>query len=303
MAVTFTKQPLSKGFPVNQQRGLMPSGAQDTEAGEQAASGFKVDLNFGSTGGGRGTSRPGASAAITTAYKKELDAAIARRNRKQAEYIRGLLSGTRYRAPIDEMLKQVGTEETRQLGNISTLYGTLGTDGAKGTGLRGDIQTAYGTAAGQVTAGYDALKKWLGENAPTAYKDVTRATPVDVTNALAEYQQAQGVSTLPVDAQIAAMNVAAADGAKNYNTLLKVLQTASEDSQKSRLAEEQMARTTAGTGLTAAQAAALARLVAQQATAEAGVRTQFGQTRLAAEQAAIQRRQGLEDALRVLVGY
>lgn len=305
MPVTFSRQPNPrvKTTRVPKPGGLMPRAAEDTSAGEQAAGGFTVSLDFGSGGGGGGKSVPGAAAAITTSYKAAQDKAAAKRARKQADYIRGLLSGTGYRAPIDEMLGKVATEETRQLGDITSLYGTAGTAGAPGTGLRGDITTAYGTAQGQVTAGYDALKKWLGENAPKAYAEARRATPVDVTNALAAYQAAQGVSTAPTDAAVQMLNTAAAGGAQNYNTLLDTLAAAAKTAQESRMAEEQMARTTAGTGLTAAQTAALARLAAQQAQAEAGVRGQFGQTRLSAEQAAISRRQALEDALRALVGY
>jgi hypothetical protein len=208
-----------------------------------------------------------------------------------------------YDQSITDLLGKVNAEETRQLGDVRNLYGTVGTGGAPGTGLRGDVQTRYQTATGQVTAGYDALRNWLQTNAPQAYATATRATATPVANALAAYQAAQGVSSAPVDAQVAAMNVAAGGGAANYNNLLNVLSASERAVQQSRLAEEGMARLGTGNALTAAQTAALANLATQQATAENAVRGQFGQTRLAAEQARIQRRQGLEDALRALVGY
>ncbi len=251
------------------------------------------------------------SAIATTNYKTKVDKATAARNRAQADYIRGLLglkpgetpAAGAYDKSINETIAKINAEETRQLGDVAKLYGTVGTGGAAGTGFRGDVQKAYGLASGQVTAGYDTLRKWLQDNAPTAYAKAPAATATPVSNALAAYQAAQGVSSAPVDAQIAAMNVAAGGGAANYNNLLEVLKKAEESAQTSRLAEEQMARLATGNTLTAAQTAALANLLAQQTTAENAVRGQFGQQRLTAEQARIQRRTGLEDLLRSLVGY
>jgi len=285
-------------------------GQSDTDAGASDDTFTIGGVNFGSSGSGGGAAA-GTAATINTTYKVAADKATAARNRRQATYIRqilGLAPGASptagaYDQSITDLLGKVNTEETRQLGDVRNLYGTVGTGGVKGTGLRGDVQTAYGTATGQVTAGYDALRTWLQNNAPRAYANAPIATATPVDNALAAYQRAQGVSSAPVDAQVAAMNVAAGGGAANYNNLLNVLRAAETSGQTSRLAEEQMSRLGAGNALTAAQTAALANLATQQATAESGVRGQFGQTRLAAEQARIQRRQQLEDALRALVGY
>jgi hypothetical protein len=289
--------------------GPKPQLPGDTTAGESDAGGFVIGTpSFGSTGGGGAAST---SASINTRYKAATDKAAAARNRRQAEYIRGLLglapgatpAAGAYDQSITDLLGKVDAEEARQLTDVRNLYGTVGTGGAAGTGLRGDIQKAYGTATGQVTAGYDALRTWLQNNAPRAYASAPRATATPVDNALAAYQRAQGVSSAPVDAQVAAMNVAAGGGASNYNNLLGVLAAASNAAQESRLAEEGMARLGTGNVLTAAQTAALANLATQQATAENAVRGQFGQTRLSAEQSRIQRRTALEDALRALVGY
>jgi hypothetical protein len=292
-------------------RGQKPQLPGDVDAGAGDAGGFVINApSFGSTGGGTGGAST-TNAKITTGYKVATDKAAAARNRSQAAYIRqmlGLAPGQNpavgaYDQSITDLLGKVDTEEARQLGDVRSLYGTVGTGGAAGTGLRGDVQKAYGTATGQVTAGYDALRTWLQNNAPRAYANAPRATATPVDNALAAYQRAQGVSSAPVDAQVAAMNVAAGGGASNYNNLLGVLAAASNAAQESRLAEEGMARLGTGNALTAAQTAALANLATQQATAENAVRGQFGQTRLSAEQARIQRQQGLEDLLRGLVGY
>ena len=302
------RQTTRRGAPTRVTPRIVPANQQDTDTGTADAGGFVIGTpSFGSTGGGAAST----SAAINTKYKTDTDKAAAGRNRRQAEYIRkilGLKEGENpaagaYDQAITDLLGKVNAEETRQLGDVRSLYGTVGTNGAAGTGLRGDVQTRYGTATGQVTAGYDALRTWLNKNAPKAYAEARAATATPVDNALAAYQRAQGVSSAPVDAQVAAMNVAAGGGAANYNNLLTVLRAAETSNQESRLAEEGMSRLATGNALTAAQTAALANLATQQATAENAVRGQFGQTRLSAEQSRIQRRTALEDALRALVGY
>ncbi len=266
-----------------------PMGASDTTAGESDAGDFTFSLDFGSSGGGAATSAAG----INTSYKAAQDRATARRNRAQADYIRGLLGGTGYRAPIDALLTKVGEEETRQIGALDTQFAPAITN----------VKTAYTTGTQQATAGYDALRNWLTQNAPTAYAGATRAVASPMDNALQAYQRAQGVPTGRTDAAVQLANLAATGGASNYNQLLNTLATAESAGQQSRLAEEGMARLATGNQLSLAQSAALANLATQRATAETGIRSQFGQTRLSAEQAAIQRRQALEDALRALVGY
>lgn len=273
--------------------GQRPMGASDITAGESDAGGFNFTLDFGSSGGGGGGGAAGASAAINTRYKIATDKAAARRNRAQANYIRGLLGGTGYRAPVDELLKKVGEEETRQIGALDTQFAPA----------ISNVKTAYETGTKQATAGYDALRNWLTQNAPTAYASATRAVASPIDNALQAYQRAQGVPTGRADAAVQLANLAATGGASNYNQLLNTLTAMESAGQQSRLAEEGMARLATGNQLSAAQAAALAQLATQRATAESGIRSQFGQTRLSAEQAAIQRRQALEDALRALVGY
>lgn len=272
--------------------GTRPMAQGDTDAGTEAGSGFSFNLDFGSTGGGAGGAA-GTSAAINTSYKIAQDKATARRNRAQANYIKGLLSGTGYRSAIDTMLGKVGEEETRQLGALDAQFAPA----------ISNVKTAYETGTKQATAGYDALRNWLTQNAPTAYASATRAVASPMDNALQAYQRAQGVPTDRSDAAVQLANLAATGGASNYNQLLNTLAAAESAGQQSRLAEEGMARLATGNQLSAAQAAALAQLATQRAGAETGIRSQFGQTRLSAEQAAIQRRQALEDQLRALLGY
>jgi len=222
---------LAPAVPVRQNAprlGPMPQTPEDTAAGEAAAGGYVID--FGSTGGGGGGA--GTSAAINTQYKLATDKATAKRNRKQADYIRGLLSGTGYRSAIDELLGKVGEEETRQLGALDTQFAPA----------KENITGAYTTATGQATTGYDTLRDWLSTNAPRAYSEATRAVASPIDNALAAYQRSQGVSTAPSDAAVQLANLAASGGASNYNSLLNTLAAASRAGQESRLAEEQMAR-------------------------------------------------------------
>jgi hypothetical protein len=172
-------------------------GQSDTDAGASDDTFTIGGVNFGSSGSGGGAAA-GTAATINTTYKVAADKATAARNRRQATYIRqilGLAPGASptagaYDQSITDLLGKVNTEETRQLGDVRNLYGTVGTGGVKGTGLRGDVQTAYGTATGQVTAGYDALRTWLQNNAPRAYANAPIATATPVDNALAAYQRA-----------------------------------------------------------------------------------------------------------------
>lgn len=278
---------------------IVPMGQSDIDAGSSAGSGFNVGIDFGSTGG---TGRASSSlAASNLTFKVGQAKAQAARNKAQAEYIKTLLAGTGYRAGIDELLGKVGEQETAEKAGVTSQYGTA----------RKTLEDLYGTstapsatsARGMTAAGYDTLKNWLAANAPTAYATATRAVPVSTENALAAYQRAQGVSSAPTDAQIAAMNVAAQGGAANYNNLLNTLAASERSSAASRAAEAQMAQNLANARLTAGYTSALGGLNAQEAAALAALTQKYGGTRLSAEQAAITRRTTLEDALRALTGY
>ena len=179
-----------------------PMGASDTTAGTEAGSGFNFTVDFGSTGSGGGGAA-GTSAAINTSYKIAQDKATAKRNRAQAEYIKGLLSGTGYRSAIDTLLGKVGEEETRQIGALDTQFAPA----------ISNVKTAYETGTKQATAGYDALRNWLTQNAPTAYASATRAVASPIDNALQAYQRAQGVPTGRADAAVQLANLAATGGA------------------------------------------------------------------------------------------
>lgn len=271
---------------------VVPMGQSDIDAGSTAGSGFNIGIDFGSTGGR--TSRASSSlAASNLTFKVGQAKAQAARNKAQAEYVKSLLAGTAYRAPIDTLLGKVGEEEKRQLGALDTQFAPA----------KENITKAYTTGTEQATAGYNALRNWLSTNAPQAYATATRAVATPIDNALAAYQRSQGISTAPTDAAYQLANLGSQGGAANYNSLLNTLAAASSAAQESRLAEEAMSRLATGNVLSRAQSSALANLAAQRAAAESGIRSQFGQTRLAAEQAAVTRRQALEDALRALQGY
>ena len=86
-------------------------------------------------------------------------------------------------------------------------------------------------------------------------------------------------------------------------TLINILKGAETTAQASRMAEAQQARNLADARLLAAYNQQLGGLNAQEAAALATLAQKYGGTRLSAEQAAITRRQQLEDVLRALQGY
>ena len=168
--------------------------------------------------------------------------------------------------------------------------------------LTGQLNTAYDTAGGLQTQGFDALKTYLQGNAPTAYANAPRATPGAVSNDLAQYMQAQGVDQSRANPGLMAANTSLQGGASNYNNLLGVLAANSAAGQESRLAEQQMGQQLAQAQLAAYKAQQAGTLSTQQLGALQDIQTQYNTAKFNAQQAALQRQQALQDALNTLYG-
>jgi len=110
------------------------------------------------------------------------------------------------------------------------------------------------------------------------------------------------VSTAPVDPTIAALNAAAGGGAQNYNSLLATLGQLQQSNQESRMAEQQMGRSGALSGLEQVYQGQQGGLQQQQLQALAELQSNIFGQRLTAEQQAAARNQAIQDALAGLLG-
>jgi hypothetical protein len=201
--------------------------------------------------------------------------------------------------------------------NVSNLIDTSGTQGeeyirnqynALVNQLRGaytpetNVGTGYLGAQGRTTAGYNALQNYLQANPPTAFQQAPQVPQTMASNDLAAYMGGQGVSTAPVDPTIAALNAAAGGGAQNYNRLLSTLGQLEQAGQQSRLAEQQMGRSGALSGLEQLYQTQTGGLQQQQLEALANLQANLTSQRLTAEQQAAARNQAVQDALASLLG-
>ena len=200
------------------------------------------------------------------------------------------------------ILDLIGQSETAGKEYIQNQYQTL-TDQLKGSYVpETNVGTGYLGAQGRTGQAYNALQNYLQQNQPRAFAQAPQALPTTVTNDLAQYMGGQGVSTAPVNPTIAALNAAAGGGAQNYNSLLSTLNQLSQAGQQSRMAEEQIGRSGALSGLEQLYQGQQGGLQQQQLQALAELQSNIFSQRLAAEQQAAARNQALKDALAALLG-
>ena len=172
--------------------------------------------------------------------------------------------------------------------------------------LMGLLTKQYDTAQQTTNLGYDALRNYLTQNVPTAYSSALQAaqaapTPT-IVNDIAQYMRGQGVSEAGAQPGLLAAQAAAQGGAGNYQNLLNILAAQERQGQASRLAEEQMGRTLAGTNLSSLLNQQQGALTSSQLQALAQVQAQDAAARLGAQQQATAREQALQDALNTLIG-
>jgi len=165
-----------------------------------------------------------------------------------------------------------------------------------------NVGTGYLGAQGRTGVAYDALQNYLQQNPPTAFQQAPQTPATTVTNDLAQYMGGQGVSTAPVDPTVAALNAAAGGGAQNYSSLLSTLGQLQQSGQQSRLAEQQMGRSGALSGLEQLYQGQTGGLQQQQLQALAELQSNIFGQQLTAEQQAASRNQAIQDALAALLG-
>jgi len=152
------------------------------------------------------------------------------------------------------------------------------------------------------TTGYDNLRNYLTANPAAAYQTAQRAVPTVATDALSQYLQGQGVDPAAAQPSLDQANAQAAGGANNYNQLLNVLAGAESAGQSSRLAEEQMGRTLAGSQLESIYGAGRAGVEGEQLKALNDLATQISNARIGAQTQASAQEQSLQQALATILG-
>jgi hypothetical protein len=306
---TVTYDPQSKNVPLRSSGTGTAQGGRGTYAN---APGAVADINAGWTAAASGMTRPGVNLTADPFYDPSLDdglgsifgggggettaqrlarEAAERGAGNQASYLSSLLS----QAPnqYKTLLDAIAANRTAQETNVNTQYNTA-------------IQNLKDRLAGAqttTTTGYDALKAYLAANAPSAYSQLPQAqAPTLSPDSVLRYAQAIGAPTQAIGE--AAVQAAApyAGTADAYNRLLANLQASQANAQTSRMAEEQMARTLAGQGLTAQSTAQQNALEGQRAAALDTILRQIQGQQLGVQQGQLGYEQGLQQALAGVYG-
>ena len=243
-------------------------------------------------------------AAALAKIKADQDAATAAVTRattgaqNQANYLTGMLN----QGIPKNVLDLIGQSETTGRDYITNQYKTL-TDQLRGSYVpETNVGTGYLGAQGRTGVAYNALQNYLQQNQPRAFQQAPQTPATSTTNDLAQYMGGQGVSTAPVDPTVNALNAAAGGGAQNYNSLLATLGQLQQSNQESRMAEQQMGRSGALSGLEQIYQGQTGGLQQQQLQALAELQSNIFGQRLTAEQQAAARNQAIQDALAGLLG-
>ena len=174
-----------------------------------------------------------------------------------------------------------------ELNAIATGQYDTGVQGLQGTYDRAqeNLGAGYDMAQGLTDQGYTALQNYLQQNPNNAYAGLQQQVQ-PVANPMQQFLSAYGVSGEPVQAQVAAEQLAGQQGAGAFNSLADILNRAAQQSDASRMAEMQMGRTMANSGLGAQRA----NYQAQNAQSQAQALAQLQQA-LSGQQFGIQQNQ------------
>lgn len=173
------------------------------------------------------------------------------------------------------------------LNTIATDQYNTGVQGLQGTYDRSqaNLGAGYDLAQGLTNQGYATLQNYLQQNPNNAYAGLQQQVQ-SVANPMEQFLSAYGVSGQPVQAQVAAEQLAGQQGAGAFNSLADILNRTAKQSDASRMAEMQMGRTMANSSLGAQRA----NYQAQNAQAQAQALAQL-QQQLSGQQFGIQQNQ------------
>lgn len=263
---------------------LMAGANQMSESDKLAREKFEFDkMKYAA---GLGSSASDILAARKFQYEQQQDAAEAARARRTLQAYQNMLSGGGYREGTDAILGMIDAEGARSAGEVNKAY----------QAALANIAAGYETAQGLTTQGYGALENYLRQNPNNPFADV-QVSAGTAPDAMEQVLSAYGVSADPVRAQVAAEQAAAQQGAAGFQNLLGTLGGVAQQSDLSRLAELEMARTLAGQTLGTQRATYTSQAEQAQAQALAAIQSQLAQARLEQEIAAQARRQQIQDAI------
>ena len=182
-----------------------------------------------------------------------------------------------------------------ELNNIALGQYNTGVKGLQDTydTAQKNLGEGYNTAQGLTDTGYTALENYLKQNPSNAYEGLQQQVQT-VANPMEQFLSAYGVDNQPVQAQVAAEQLAGQQGAGAFNSLADILRRTSAQSDASRMAEMQMGRTMANSNLGAQRAG----YQAQNAQAQAAALAQLQQA-LGGQQFGIQQNQTIVLAKKV----
>ena len=206
----------------------------------------------------------------------------------QESYLRGLLGA----GVPSAITGEIGAQETAGRSYINT----------QAQNLLERLSGALTTGQGATTQGYDTLRNYLQANPATAYANTAQAAPTVTQNTLAQYMQAMGTPAGTVDPALAEVNAQAVGGANAFNQLLNVLRGSETSGQASRLSEEQMARSLAGSQLQSIYGSGRANVESEQLAALNALASQISNARIAAQQAQTAQETAIQNALATLYG-
>jgi hypothetical protein len=241
---------------------------------------------FGGMGllGGGASAGKGPNASDVLASRKYQDELA--KERRTIDAYRNMLSGGGYRAGNDRMLEMIGQQGATSRGNVESEYARA----------LADIAAGYGQAQEMTGRGYSALEEFLNQNPNNPYAGM-RAQAGPAPDAMEQILSAYGVSADPVRAQVSAEQAAAQQGAAGFQNLLDTLGASALQSDRSRLAEMQMAQMLANQSLSGQQAGYQSQASRAQADALAQIQARMMEAQMQQEGAAEQRRQEIENAI------
>lgn len=197
---------------------------------------LKAALGGGGSGGGRYSTGDARMAELQ--YKKQQDAAaLARQQAANQALLDSFQNGT-YLAGNEDIMNLINQMQTTGQGNLQTQY----------ENALANIGSGYDVANKQIDTGYGALQNYLTQNPNNPYQGL-EATVGTTSNPLEQFLTGYGAMTPDVQGQVAAEQLAGQQGGQAFNDLVNILNRQAQQGDVSRLAEAQMARNLASTGL------------------------------------------------------
>ena len=238
--------------------------------------------------GGGGSSTAAADALARDKFNAERsDANTASATSLRAlQGLQGRLASGGYRGNADTLLGLIDDQNTQGQAAIRGNYDT---------GM-GNINAGYDTAQGMINTGYGDLNQYLNANQINPYANLQQQS-APVSNAMANYLSAYGVSNDPVSQQVQASQIANQEGADSFNQLQQLMSANQLANNQSNLGLSQMAQNYSTTGLGAQRAGYQANADAARTSAMNQLMDQINQARYGVEEDAGTRRSALEEAI------